>query len=97
MSTQYEFTVPPDGTIPVVLPEELRGQEVEMKIERKSRPVAIPDSESFWRKKTLEEIDAEQGGPKVCTDPDKYFGFLSDLWDSEEEIEEFLRRRKEEI
>ena len=28
MSTQFEFTVPPDGTIPIVLPEEFRGKAV---------------------------------------------------------------------
>ena len=39
---------------------------------------------------------AEQAGPTVCAVPDEYFGSLAFLWDSNEEIETFLKRRKEE-
>lgn len=93
MSTQFEFTVPPDGTIPIVLPEEFRGKAVEINV--KSKPIS--DDKDFWRKKSLDEIVAEQGGPKVCTDPDKLFGCLAFLWESPEDVEDFLQRRKEDI
>ena len=32
MSTQFEFTVPPDSTISVVLPEEFRGKAVSVTV-----------------------------------------------------------------
>ena len=34
MSTQFEFTVPPDGTIPIVLPEEFRGGNARISVEK---------------------------------------------------------------
>ena len=96
MSTMPYFytTVPESGTI--TLPEEFRGNQVDITVRRKSGPLPN-NSDDFWRKKPLDEIVAEQGGPKICTNPDEYFGFLSELWDSKEEVEEFLLKRKDEI
>ena len=89
----FHTTVPSNGTI--TLPPEFRGNQVDVIVRKKSVPLP-EDDDDFWRKKSLDEIVAEQGGPRICTNPDEYFGFLSDLWDSKEEVEEFLRRRKEE-
>ena len=86
-------TVSTSGTI--TLPPEFWGEQVDVTVRRKS-PLLPTDRDEFWQNRSLEEIDAEQGGPKICTNPDEYFGFLSELWDSNEEMEEFLRKRKEE-
>jgi len=97
MSTPQVFytTVPDDGTIS--LPPEFCGRRVDVIVRRESDALRPGDDDDFWNPKTLDEIDAEQGGPKICTDPDFYFGWMSDFWESKEEMEEFLRRRKEEI
>jgi len=85
----YETSVPDDGTI--VLPQEFRGSKV---IVLKNKP-ALPENNDHWKnKKSLDEIIQEQG-IKPMTDPDRYFGSLSFLWDSKEDVEDFLRRRKE--
>ena len=93
LAQQFYTTVPESGTI--TLPPEFRGTEVVILETTPKKPPAIAPDE-FWRRKTLDEIDAEQGGPKICTNPDEYFGFLSEFLGSKEEVEEFLRRRKEE-
>ena len=96
MSVAQPFytTVPSSGTI--TLPPEFRGTEVMIREAAPKKPLPENDDD-FWRKKSLDEIDAEQGGPKICTNPDEYFGSLAFLWDSKEEIEMFLKKRKEEI
>ena len=93
MSTTQPFyaMVPESGTI--TLPPEFRTTEV-MILE--TTPKTTEGSE-FWQTKSLDEIAAEQGGSKVCTNPDSYFGSLAFLWDSEEEMETFLEKRREEI
>ncbi|MDR0328361.1 MAG: hypothetical protein LBI05_08715 [Planctomycetaceae bacterium] len=48
----------------------------------------------FRCKKTLDEIIAEQGGPRVCTNPENLGKDMPQLWDTEAELEEFLERRK---
>jgi len=97
MSTQQIFrtTVPSDGTI--TLPPEFCGSPVEIAMCKKSNLLPPGCVDDFRRMKSLDEIEAEQGGPRVCTDPDLYFGWMADFWESKEEMEEFLRRRKEEI
>lgn len=89
--------VGPDGMIAV--PSELCGREVDVRIVPAvrcddERIRTVIDPEEFWRKKSLDEIAAEQDGYKICTNPDDYFGYLEPLWDSPEELEEFLERRK---
>ena len=79
----------------ITLPPEFRGEQVDVTVRRKSPSLPV-NRDEFWQKKSLDEIDAEQGGPKICTNPDEYFGFLSELWSSKEEVEEFLCKRKEE-
>ena len=97
MSTMQVFytTVPSDGKI--TLPPEFCGNQVEMVVRKKSEQMQLDCDADFWRMKSLDEIDAEQGGPRICTNPDDYFGWMPDIWESDEEMEEFLRRRKEEI
>ena len=91
----FHTIVPDDGTI--TLPSEFRGNRVDVIVCRESDALRPGCDADFWNPKTLDEIVAEQGGPKICTDPDFYFGWMSDFWESKEEMEEFLRRRKEEI
>ena len=97
MSTTQIFhtTVPESGTI--TLPPEFCGNPVNVIMRKKNDTLQPGCDADFWRLKPLEEIDAEQGGPKICTNPDDYFGWMADFWESKEEMEEFLRRRKEEI
>ena len=97
MSTMQIFctTVPESGMI--ALPPEFCGNQVNVIMHKKSDALQPGCDADFWRLKPLEEIQAEQGGPRVCTDIDFYFGWAPDIWESEEEMEEFLRRRKEEI
>ncbi len=94
MSTRFanviNCTVALGGTIPVVLPESLRGKTVAIVTEETMKPL-------HGHPKTLEEIVAEQGGPRICTDPDDLSRDFPKIWDTEEEIEVFLRRRKEEL
>jgi hypothetical protein len=97
LTTQPFFTTASEsGTI--TLPEELHGKRLKIVVENETpkKNTEIPSDNDFWHKKSLDEIDAEQGGPKICTNPDDYFGFLSDIWESKEEVEQFLRRRKNE-
>jgi len=90
----FYTTVPESGMI--TLPPIYRGIEVIVHGTTSEKPLPV-DREEFWRKKTLDEIVAEQGGPKICTNPEEYFGSLSFLWDSEEEMETFLKKRKDEV
>ena len=94
LTQPFYTTVPESGTI--TLPPEYRGAEIMIR-ETAPKKMLPMDSREFPRRKTLDEIAAEQGGPKICTNPDEYFGFLADFWDSPEEVEEFLRRRKGDI
>ena len=48
----------------------------------------------FGQKKSLDEIIAEQGGSRTCTNPTNLSEGFPKLWDSESELEEFLERRK---
>jgi len=95
IAQHFYTTVPESGTI--TLPPEFCGDQVDVIVLKKSVPLPLPGGDDFWRKKSLDEIVAEQGGPRICTDPDEYFGSLAFLWDSEEEMEMFLEKRKEEI
>jgi hypothetical protein len=90
MQPFYTTSVPENGTI--TLPQKFRATKV-MILETPSPT----DRNEFWQTKSLDEIVAEQGGPKACTNPDEYFGSLAFLWDSEEEMETFLKKRKDEI
>jgi len=96
MSTTQPFyaRVPESGTI--TLPPEFWTTEV-MILETTPKKPKSMESNEFWQTKSLEEIAAEQGGSKICVSPDAYFGSLAFLWDSEEEIETFLEKRREEI
>ena len=96
MSATQPFyaSVPESGTI--TLPPEFRTTEV-MILETTSKMPSSIDRHEFWRTQSLDEIAAEQGGAKVCTNPNEYFGSLAFLWDSEEEMETFLKKRKDEI
>ena len=80
----------------ISLPPEFYGEQVDVTVCKKPSSSLSVDRDEFWEKKPLEEIDAEQGGPKICTNPDEYFGFLSEFWGSQDEVEEFLRKRREE-
>jgi hypothetical protein len=90
MPQPFYAMVPESGTI--TLPQKFRTTEV--MILETPNPTACGE---FWQTKSLDEVDAEQGGPKVCTNPDEYVGSLAFLWDSDEEIEMFLKKRKDEI
>jgi len=48
----------------------------------------------FRKKKSLDEIIAEQGGPRVCTNPTRLWEDFPKLWETEAELDEFLERRK---
>jgi hypothetical protein len=85
--------VPASGTI--TLPPEFRDAEVVILETTSKRPPE--DRDEFWCPKSLDEIAVDQGGAKICTNPDEYFGSLAFLWDSEEEIESFLQNRRDEI
>ena len=88
----FYTTVPGDGTI--TLPPEFYGNQVEM-IVRKKSGMLQPDCDADSRRmKSLDEIVAEQGGPRVCTNPDSLWEDFPKLWDTEAELEEFLERRK---
>ena len=91
LTQPFYTTVPESGTI--TLPPKYRGVEVTIHETIPKKPLPI-DRDEFWRKKSLEEIVAEQGGPKVCTNPASLWERYPKLWDSEEELEEFLERRK---
>ncbi|MDR1269709.1 MAG: hypothetical protein LBK82_09300 [Planctomycetaceae bacterium] len=86
---RYETFVPDNGSI--TLPPEFCGTEII--VVKKTTP--LPENNEHWKhRKTLEELAEEQGvGP--CTDPERLFDSLSFLWESKEEAEEFLRRRKQ--
>ena len=90
MTQPFYTMVPESGTI--TLPQKFRTTEV-MILETPS-PTGCDE---FLKTKSLDEIVAEQGGPKVCANPDKYVGSLAFLWDSNDEIETFLKSRKDEI
>jgi len=92
MSVTQPFytTVPESGTI--TLPQKFRTTEV--MILKTPNPT---NCDEFWKTKSLDEIVVEQGGPKVCTNPDEYVGSLAFLWDSDDEIETFLKKRKDEV
>jgi len=81
---QAEFIVPADGTI--TLPEPFRG-----------RNVSVISPPNPLDHKTLDEIIEEQGGPKICRNVANLSRDFPKIWDTEEELEEFLRKRKEEI
>jgi hypothetical protein len=90
MSTTYYETFVPQGGV-ITLPPEFDNTEVV--VQKKTPP--LPKNNDHWTKqKTLEELIQEQGD-KTMLDPDSFFGGLSFLWDSQEEMEEFLSRRKE--
>jgi uncharacterized protein (DUF2384 family) len=57
-------------------------------VERQSPRNRI-DHEDFWKRPTLEEIIAEQNGGRP-TRVEDILGKGADLWDSDEEFEEFL-------
>jgi uncharacterized protein (DUF2384 family) len=60
-----------------------------------SRPAGAATNEgSFWRRKTIEELAAEQGVPLIA-DFDALFGEGKDLWSSDEEFEAWLKDLQE--
>jgi hypothetical protein len=85
---RYETFVPDNGSI--TLPPEFCGTEI---VVMKKMP--IPENNNHWKQqKTLKEL-AEEQGDKHFTDLNRVFGTLSFLWDSPEEVEEFLQKRKQ--
>lgn len=92
MSTlHYELFVPESGR--VTLPADFRNSDV---IVLKKTP-PLPKDNAHWKKqKTLEELRQEQGD-KTFTDSARFASasIISQLFDSPESIEEFLRRRKQ--
>jgi len=87
----YFTTVPASGTI--TLPSRYWDTEVMVLETALKKPLSVHCDES-WRKKSLDEIIARQGGPKICKNPERLWEDFPKLWDSEEELEEFLERRK---
>jgi hypothetical protein len=85
----FVTTVPADCTI--TLPLGFCGSQVDVTVRRKSAP--LPDG-NFGQTKSLDEIVAEQGGPRTCVNPISLSEGFPKLWDSEAELEEFLERRK---
>ena len=94
MSTMQVFhtTVPESGTI--TLPPEFCGGNVEVVVRKKPTPLQPDCDDDFRRKKSLDEIVAEQGGPRICTNPASLWEDFPKLWDTETELEEFFERRK---
>ena len=88
----FYTTVPESGTI--TLPSEFCGNHVEMVVRRKTDQLQPRCDSDLRRIKSLDEIVAEQGGPRVCTNPDSLWEDFPKLWDTESELEEFLERRK---
>ncbi|MDR0704696.1 MAG: hypothetical protein LBF88_06860 [Planctomycetaceae bacterium] len=86
---RYETLVPDNGSI--ILPPEFCGTEI---VVMKKTPPLPENNYHLKQQKTLEELTEEQGD-KHFTDPNRVFGTLSFLWDSPEEVEEFLQKRKE--
>ena len=94
MTTLQVFytTVPGDGII--ALPPEFCGSRVDVVV-RKEPDALLPEGDNDLRKpKTLDEIVAEQGGPRVCTNPASLWEDFPKLWNTEAELEDFLERRK---
>ena len=89
----FHTTVPTNCTI--TLPPEFCGEQVDVIVRRKSAPLPLPDNDDdFFRQQSLNEIVAEQGGPRICINPARLWEDFPKLWDSETELEEFLERRK---
>ena len=89
----FHTTVPADCMI--ALPSEFCGDQVDVIVRRKTAPPPLLDNtDDLGRKKTLDEIIAEQGGPRTCTNPASLSKGFPKLWNSEAEVEEFLERRK---
>ena len=91
IAQHFYTTVPESGMI--TLPPEFRGTEVMIRETAPKKPIPV-NRDEFRRKKTLDEIVAEQGGPRICTNPERLFEGFPKLWDTEEELAEFLERRK---
>ena len=92
MTLPFHTTVSTDCTI--TLPPEFCGNQVDVIVSRKIAPLPLPDNDDLGRKKSLDEIVAQQGGPRTCTNPTSLSEGFPKLWDSEAELEEFLERRK---
>ena len=96
--TTYQFHVPAsyDATLTIALPEELRGEPLEIVVAKE--PAKTQDVEifiaNFGQKLSLDEIVAEQGGPRTCISPTSLSEGFPKLWDNEAEVKEFLERRK---
>lgn len=64
----------------------------------RSSTAGAKEAGTFWRRKTIEELAAEQG-VLLPQDLDAMIGAGKDLWDSDEEFEAWLediyRRRRE--
>ena len=80
----FHTTVATDCTI--TLPPEFCGDQIDVIVRRK-----FADS---GQKQLLDEIIAEQGGPRTCTNPASLSENFPKLWENETELEEFLERRK---
>lgn len=95
MSTQFEFTALPDGTIPIVLPEEFRGKKLKITLvdedvssEEEKRLRLLSANREFYRHKPLEEIVKEQGIKPIRSIED--LRPKEPIWESDEEFFEFL-------
>jgi hypothetical protein len=91
----FHTTVLDNGMLAVPLPEEFRGKTVNVLTDEEEKLLRIiRANEDVRRKKTLDEIIAEQGGPRVCTNPESLGEDMPKLWNTEAELEEFLEHRK---
>jgi len=91
IAQHFYTTVPESGVI--TLPPQFSGSKVTIHTASPRNPLSV-DPDEFWRKKLLDEIVAEQGGPRICTNPESLGEGFPKLWDTVEELEEFLERRK---
>ena len=72
LTQPFYTTVPESETI--TLPPEYRGTEI-MIHETAPKKMLPMDSREFPRRKTLDEIATEQGGPRICTNPAEILRF----------------------
>jgi hypothetical protein len=93
-SFPFHATVLDDGMLAVPLPEEFRGKTVKLLMDDEKLLRIMQTDGDFRSKKTLDEIVAEQGGPRICTNPTSLWEDFPKLWDTEAELEEFLENRK---
>jgi hypothetical protein len=53
-------------------------------------PIPTPASRSFWKKKSIEQLAAEQG-VRPLENVDELFGAAANLWADDADFEEFMK------